>query len=362
MIGDPAHRPGGLTRLAGFSAASRDYLAVFAVGFPPASRDRLPVLALSDVVALATAWNPSRGLACSRSSSGRRHRGTASGGADVIAWPLLLFVAFAAGWTFRFLYDFESVAEPSPIDRALHVLAALWAMSAALAIVSARGSGRSCGASRGARSTWTACWTPPRFGRLPVLRRARGRRGAVLSPAPGRRGAAGASPARRARRRRVLRAVAVGERLASSPARPRPFWQLTGRFSGAAIDPNALGILCASGAVLAVALAAAAVARRRRLRSRWRSSRPAWPSPARGAGSAWRRSAWRGFSSLAESRLVVASRRCDRCGPRGDRRREDARGRAGPREPAFSRSSTRACRRESRLDAAGPLEERVTLF
>ncbi len=39
------------------------------------------------------------------------------GGADAIAWPMLLFAGFAAGWTFRFLYDFESLPDPSRADR-----------------------------------------------------------------------------------------------------------------------------------------------------------------------------------------------------------------------------------------------------
>ena len=34
------------------------------------------------------------------------------GGVDALAWPLLLFLGLAGGWTFRYLYDFESVRIP----------------------------------------------------------------------------------------------------------------------------------------------------------------------------------------------------------------------------------------------------------
>jgi O-antigen ligase len=58
-------------------------------------------------------------------------------------------------------------------------------------------------------------------------------------------------------------AVAVTERLGVFGRETRPYWRIAGRYSGAAVDPNALGILCACGAILATALAAGAARDRR---------------------------------------------------------------------------------------------------
>jgi O-antigen ligase len=48
-------------------------------------------------------------------------------------------------------------------------------------------------------------------------------------------------------------ALAVAERLGLPPGETNPFWKMTGRLSGGAIDPNALGILCGLALVAAVA-------------------------------------------------------------------------------------------------------------
>src|SRR5262249_18820956 len=60
------------------------------------------------------------------------------GGVDALAWPLLLFLALAGGWTFRFLYDFESRPDPSCVDGVVRLMLGLWTLSARLAIVRAR--------------------------------------------------------------------------------------------------------------------------------------------------------------------------------------------------------------------------------
>jgi O-antigen ligase len=250
--------------MAGLAAAVAGYLEIFAIGFPPASRERLPVLALSAVVALAAAWNPGRGLAIfAFLAPVAGLGGRLAGGADVFAWPLLLFLAMAAGWTFRFLYDFESIPDPSRADRALRVLVALWSMSAALAVISARG-------------VWALVrGLQRRVVNVDGLPDADAIRTSVLSFAVLAAGAALFFLARRAGagdRERALRAavagiacsgaVAVTERLGVFGRETRPYWQNAGRYSGAAVDPNALGILCACGAVLAAGLAATSSGRR----------------------------------------------------------------------------------------------------
>jgi O-antigen ligase len=48
--------------------------------------------------------------------------------------------------------------------------------------------------------------------------------------------------------------AALGQRAGLAPGETSGFWKLTGRLSGGAIDPNALGMLCAMALVAAVAL------------------------------------------------------------------------------------------------------------
>ncbi|HSE62925.1 MAG TPA: hypothetical protein VLG15_04870, partial [Thermoanaerobaculia bacterium] len=109
----PARRPGTATRFLLFLAAVAGSAVVLTVGFPPGARDRLPVLLLSLALALDAVFRPSRavrdfcfafpvaGLLAS-----------IFGSADPVAWPVLLFGGLAVGWTFRFLYDFETPPDP----------------------------------------------------------------------------------------------------------------------------------------------------------------------------------------------------------------------------------------------------------
>ena len=265
MTDVPARRPGGLARLAGLVAAAAGYLEIFAIGFPPASRERLPVLALSAAVALATAWNPGRGLAIfAFLAPAAALGGRLAGGADPFAWPLLLFLAMAAGWAFRFLYDFESLPDPSRADASLRALVALWTMSAALAVLSAR-------------SVWALVrGLELRAVNVDGLPDADAIRTSVLSFAVLASGAALFFVARRAGERDRERglaaavagitcsaAVAVTERLGILGRETHAYWNAVGRYSGAAVDPNALGILCAWGAILAAGVAATAGGARR---------------------------------------------------------------------------------------------------
>jgi len=260
----PARRPGGFARLACLVAAAAGYFEIFSIGFPPASRDRLPVLALSGLVALAAAASPRRGLALFAFLFPLAGLGDRlAGGADAIAWPLLLFLGLAGGWTFRFLYDFESAPDPSRADRTLRAVLLLWAMAAALAVVRAR-----------------TLWAVVRDLRLRTvnvegLTDVAAIRGTVLTFAAIASGAAFFFILRRsgeAARHRALAfavagtavsaAVAVAERAGWLALETSAFWRVTGRLSGAAVDPNSLGILCASAFPAAAALAAASPRRR----------------------------------------------------------------------------------------------------
>jgi O-antigen ligase len=253
----PARRPGTPARFLLFLAAAAGSAVVLAVGFPPGARDRLPVLLLSLALALDAVFRPSRAI---------RDFGYAFpvagllagifGSANPVAWPVLLFGGLAAGWTFRFLYDFESVPDPSPLDRPLRALAALWTLAAVLAVVRARTpwallqglSGRAVngeGLSDAAairESVMTLAVLAAGAGLFFLLRRA----GAAARAAP-------------------LEAALVGIALSATaailqvigliPGETRSFWKLTGRYSGGATDPNALGILCGAGIVVLLGLA-----------------------------------------------------------------------------------------------------------
>jgi len=225
---------------------------VFSVGFPPAARDRLPVLALALGLALAAAWSPRAGLIAFSflfPLAGLGHR--ALGGADAIAWPVLLFGGFAAGWTFRFLYDFESEPDPSRADGALRAVAALWLLAALAAMLRAR--------------TLWALLHDLRLRAVNVegLLDAAAIRDSLLALASL---AAGIGfffilrwSGREVRQRALLASLAgvalsalsaLGERLGLPPGETSDFWRITGRLSGGAIDPNALGILCGLGVVI----------------------------------------------------------------------------------------------------------------
>ena len=261
----PARRPGGLVRLLLLASTAAAFFTVFAIGFPPASRDRLPVLALAGLLALAAAWDPGRGVALFAFVFPLAGLGDRlAGGADALAWPILLFLGLVAGWTFRYLYDFESAPDPSGADRALGALLAVWCMAAALAVVRARTLWallrglrlRSVNveglpdsdAIRGSLLCFFALAAGTAF--FFLLRRAgRDTRERALHWA-----LSGVS---------VSAAVAVAERSGLIDTETSAFWRATGRFSGGSVDPNALGILCAAAVVVAAAVAASAAGRRR---------------------------------------------------------------------------------------------------
>jgi len=253
----PARRPGTATRFLLFLAALAGSAVVLTVGFPPGARDRLPVLLLSLALALDAVFRPSRavrdfcyafpvaGLLAS-----------IFGSADPVAWPVLLFGGLAVGWTFRFLYDFETPPDPSRLDVPLRALVAVWTLATILALVRARTlwalleglSGRAvngeglpdAAAVRESVLTFAILAAGAAF--FFVLRRsgADARRGCVRAALTG---------------VAVSAAAAVLQAIGLFPGETRPFWKLTGRYSGGATDPNALGLLCGLGIVVLLALA-----------------------------------------------------------------------------------------------------------
>ncbi|HEU5248842.1 MAG TPA: O-antigen ligase family protein [Thermoanaerobaculia bacterium] len=265
FVSPPARRPGTAARFLLFLAAAGGSALVLTVGFPPGARDRLPVLLLSLALALDAAFRPARavrdfcyafplaGLAAS-----------IFGSADPVAWPVLLFGGLAAGWTFRFLYDFESRPDPSRLDGPLRALVMVWAIAAVLALVRARTlwallhglAGRAvngedlpdAAALRETLLTFAILAAGAAF--FFLLRRSRPEvRSAALSAAL----VGGALSA----------AAAILQALGLFPEETRPFWKLTGRHSGGATDPNALGLLCGLGIVVLLGLA---IGRRERSR------------------------------------------------------------------------------------------------
>jgi O-antigen ligase len=178
------------------------------------------------------------------------------GSANPVAWPVELFGGLAVGWTFRFLYDFESVPDPSRLDRPLKALVGLWTLAAILALVRGRTlwalvhelSGRAVNAEgmtdaaaiRESLLTFTILAAGAGF--FFLLRRAGGAaradclRAALVGIA-------------------VSAAAAILQAIGLFPEETRPFWKLTGRHSGGATDPNALGLLCGAGIVVLLALA-----------------------------------------------------------------------------------------------------------
>ncbi len=261
----PARRPGGSARLLLAIASVAGFLGVFAIGFPPASRSRLPVLLVALALALLGAWSRERGLVAfgflfPLAGFGDR----LCGGADAIAWPVLLFSGLAAGWTFRFLYDFESAPDPSAADRTLRALWIVWSLAAALAVVRAR-------------TLWALVrGLGLRTVNVEGLRDTAAIRDSVLSYAVLAAGAAFFFMLRRAgseqRERTCLAALAgvaasgaaaVAERWGVGPGETSGYWRTVGRLSGGATDPNALGILCGLGAVAAAGLAVLGRGRRR---------------------------------------------------------------------------------------------------
>ena len=254
----PPRRPGGLARLIALFSVGAGFFAVLEVGFPPAARSRLPVLVLSLGLALLSAWNPARGLVAFSAVFPLAGLGDRLlGGADALAWPILLFGGFAAGWTFRFLYDFENVPDPTRLDGTLRALSALWAVAALLSALRAR-------------TVWAIVHgLGLRAVNVEGLLDSDAIRDAVLSLAALGAGAAYFFILRRAgeaSRRSALSAAtwgvalsaaaAAASRIGIGPGETSAFWRMTGRASGAATDPNALGLLCGMAVVVSLACVA----------------------------------------------------------------------------------------------------------
>jgi O-antigen ligase len=265
MFTPAPRRPGTPARFALFLAAAVGSAVVLTVGFPPGARDRLPALLLALALALDAVVRPSRsvrdfcwafpvaGLLAS-----------IFGSADPVAWPVLLFGGLAVGWTFRFLYDFESAPDASRLDPPLSALVGLWSLAAVLALVRARTLWALGGGVRGravngeglpdavaTRETLlTFAILAAGTGFFFLLRRCgRDVRGECLRAAM-----IGVA---------LCAGAAILQALGLVPGETRPFWTLTGRYSGGATDPNALGLLCGLGIVVLLGLAVG------RHRERW---------------------------------------------------------------------------------------------
>jgi O-antigen ligase len=247
--------PGTGTRILLFLLSIGFSGLLFLAGFPPAAPDRLPVLVIAVGLAVAAARKPSWAIvmfACIFPCAGLLTR--LSGGTDPVAWPALLFGGLAAGWSFRFIYDFESRAEPSALDRPLRALLLVWIMATALAAARA--------------STLWAVWNGLK-GRVvngDGLQDGAALRESLVAFSALAAGAVFFLILRRespAVRSNALRAALMGvcasafaavlQRAGLFPQEMRPYWKMTGRIGGGAADPNSLGLLCALALVLVVA-------------------------------------------------------------------------------------------------------------
>jgi O-antigen ligase len=255
--------PGTGVRLLLFLLALVGSWVLLLTGFPPGAPDRLPVLLIAFALALLAARSPQRGVVAFAflfPCVGLLVR--LFGATDPSTWPTLLFAGLAVGWTFRFLYDFESVSEPAPLDRWLTALAAIWIFSTVLAAARAQ-------------TLWAAVrGLTGRAVNSQGLLDAEAVRESVFSLSAVAAGAAFYFLLRRsgsAARERAVRAAVWGvavsagaaalQRLHVLPAEARGFWRLTGRLSGGAVDPNSLGLLCGLAIVLALTRGARSGAR-----------------------------------------------------------------------------------------------------
>jgi O-antigen ligase len=246
-----------LGRFVALIAALAGTALLLTAGFPSGAPDRLPVFLASVGLAVLAAASPVRGIALFSllfPCAGLLAR--MSGGHDPVAWPGVMLGGLVSGWCFRFLYDFESVPQPSRPDRVLRALVAVWTLSTVLAAARA-----------------VTLWAALRrlFGRVvngeglmdaAALREtlfafAALAGGAVFYFVLRRSGPA----ARRAALAGSLAGVAVSaafailQRVGGVLPETRAYWRLTGRIGGGAVDPNSLGLLCAL--LLLVALARA---------------------------------------------------------------------------------------------------------
>jgi O-antigen ligase len=251
---EPARRPGTGARVLLFLATVAGTWILLLLGFPPGVPDRLPVLAIAVALALIAAARPAAGVAAFCflfPCTGLLVR--LFGATDPSTWPALLFGGLAAGWTFRFIYDFESPPDRSAVDGSLRALLTVWLVATLLAVVKAR-------------TLWAIGLGL--YGRAvngSGLQDAEAVRESVFAMSALLSGAGFFFLARRGGAR--LRETAVGaalwgvslsalaaclQRAGVLASEARPFWKMTGRLAGGAVDPNSLGLLCALMLVVAL--------------------------------------------------------------------------------------------------------------
>jgi O-antigen ligase len=248
----PVRTPGTAPRVFYFFLCLGAGWVLLLLGFPPGASDRLPVFLLGVALALLTGISRARGLVAfaflfpAAGLLARLWHGT-----DPSAWAPILLAATAAGWCFRFIYDFESAAAPGRPDRTLSAVLAVWTIATLLAL------GR-------AETLWA------------VLRGLSGRavngnglldaaavRESVFSFAALGGGAVFYLILRRsgpALRDRAARAALLGTAASALaallqaahwlPSEARGFWARTQRLPGGSADPNSLGLLCGIALVL----------------------------------------------------------------------------------------------------------------
>ena len=269
LLAPRAPRPVTPVRLVLFALAVTGSAAVLAVGFPRGAPDRLPILLIALALALDAVVRPTAAIRdfCFAFPVAGFFAGL-FGATDPVAWPVLLFGGLAAGWTFRFLYDFESVPDPSRLDSPLRALVTLWILAAGVAVADAKTVWalvhRLTGRAVNGQGLPEAVAVKETVLALAIL--AAGAAFFFLLRRAGKEARAGA--ARAAILGTALSAfVAVLQAAGVGPTEARPFWKLTGRLSGGATDPNALGVLCGLAIPVCVALAI-------------RRDRPGWALPA----------------------------------------------------------------------------------
>lgn len=260
--------PGTGVRILLFLLSVSGSAVLLMLGFPPGVPDRLPVLAIALVLAILSAQRPERGILLFSflfPCAGLLVR--LFGGTDPTTWPALLFGGLATGWSFRFIYDFESVPNRSRLDRPLAALLLVWVLSVLLALARAD-------------TLWALLHgLAGRTVNGEGLLDAEAVRESVFAFSALAAGCAFFFLLRRSGqiiREKALRAALLGvsfsgaaaglQRLGVLPPETRDYWKMTGRLAGGAADPNSLGLLC--GLFLVVTLAGG-VRRERRTGLPW---------------------------------------------------------------------------------------------
>ena len=255
-VEEPVTRsPGTWLRILFFLLSIGGSGLLYAVAFAPGAPDRLPVLLIAVGLALAAAWSPARAIrafALLFPCAGLLAR--LSGGTDPIAWPALLFGGLAAGWCFRFIYDFDSVPEPSVLDRPLRALLLLWTLATVLALARASTLWAALHGLRGRAVNGEGMLERAAIGESLMAFSALVA-GAGFFLLLRRQGPAVRLKATRAALLGVSASAAAAglQRLGLLPPETRPYWKMTGRIAGGAADPNSLGLLCALALVLLAA-------------------------------------------------------------------------------------------------------------